>query len=67
MTGVQTCALPIFVAQIGGQTNSYLDNNLTVLTNYYYEVRAKNPLEGAFSAEVCMKPFPWVAALGCLP
>ena len=72
MTGVQTCALPIFTGYAiyrstssGAETllttvglvTSYTDPSLTNGTTYYYQVAARNAIgEGSRSAEASAKP-----------
>jgi fibronectin type 3 domain-containing protein len=55
------------LTQVPAGTTQYTDDGLTILTNYYYQVTAINPAESAPSNEACSKPFPWLAALGCIP
>ena len=47
-------------------STSYTDSAANILTTYHYKVSATNSGgESARSNEVCSKPFPWFAALGC--
>lgn len=55
-----------FIAQVG-LTTVFTDSGRTVLQNYAYRVAALNIAgQGGLSNSACNKPFPWVAALGCI-
>ena len=64
MTGVQTCALPIYVTLIATTTTTYTDTNVLAGQTYYYVVSASNAGgESPNSAEISTTlPFATVGA-----